>query len=55
MYTPTHTTTNPDECDSCGACGGKGYQRNLVTGINETCPICHGTGWVFTGRYTMTM
>jgi DnaJ-class molecular chaperone len=31
----------------CSACGGKGYQRNIQTGINERCPMCGGSGKVY--------
>jgi DnaJ-class molecular chaperone len=41
--TDTHTTTDQTS-ELCGACGGKGYQMNQVTGINEVCLICGGTG-----------
>lgn len=30
--------------ESCGACWGTGYQRNIQTGINEKCPVCGGSG-----------
>lgn len=34
----------PNELINCGCCGGLGYQRNDVTGINEPCPCCGGSG-----------
>ena len=30
--------------ESCHACGGLGFQYNKVTGINEPCPLCGGSG-----------
>ena len=34
----TTTDQNP-----CSACGGRGYQHNTLTGINEMCPACGGS------------
>mgnify|MGYP003592197820 CR=1 FL=1 len=28
----------------CGACVGRGYQRNQLTDMNEPCPVCNGSG-----------
>ena len=36
------TTDASAKC--CPACGGLGYQRNMVTGINGKCPVCGGSG-----------
>jgi hypothetical protein len=38
------TTTSDVDIPQCGACGGLGYQRNQVTGINERCQLCGGSG-----------
>jgi DnaJ-class molecular chaperone len=38
------STTIDQPYQPCGACGGKGYQHNIQTGINERCPMCGGSG-----------
>jgi hypothetical protein len=30
--------------EPCGACGCRGYQRNIQTGMNEKCHVCGGSG-----------
>jgi DnaJ-class molecular chaperone len=41
--------TNDQSSRPCDACGGKGFQRNIQTGINERCPMCGGTGIKYNG------
>lgn len=42
------STTNVLE-HNCNACGGTGYQQNILTGIKETCPVCGGSGRIYNG------
>jgi len=35
--------------ENCRACGGNGFQHNQLTGMNETCPVCKGSGHVRRG------
>jgi len=38
--------SSEDECKIvvCEACENKGWQLNLVTGMNEICQVCCGSG-----------
>ena len=42
MNSITESTSTTDM--PCRGCGGTGVQHNQQTGVNETCPVCGGTG-----------
>jgi len=46
----TETHRLPYEEENCGACGGTGYQKRTIDGINVVCPVCLGTGKRWSGR-----
>ena len=43
-------STTDGSAKPCQACGGLGYQYNRVTGINEKCPLCGGSGLNLGGK-----
>jgi len=37
--------------ENCRACDGNGFQYNQLTGMNETCQVCGGSGHVHRSNF----